>query len=294
MVRVSWMLVVLLAVSMVGCGDEGAEMSAETHSSADETNGTNMSNGTNTTVFRASDSNCDGVVDTCDRSVFDDKGNLTAHEEDLDCDGRLEEHFCNRYTYNEDGNPVQNQYDDKCDGKIDSCESYTYDGDGNLTNTLPDENCDATPDSYCSIYTYDAHGSLISDQVDEDCDGSPDERWCLVHTYSEGNLVNSQSDSDCDGAPNDGCVIYEYNADGGLASRREGWNCIDGVPREDCNVSVYEGGRLVREGGDVDCDGTVDFDCTTKTYDAIGNPTRYQYDWECDGNLDSCTTFTYE
>ena len=124
--------------------------------------------------------------------------------------------------------------------------------------------------------------------IDWDCDGTINWRACDIYTYdARGNVLTSRSG--CDNPPL--CLAFKYDEGGKLLS--ETWdNDCDGVINR-CIEYAYGTDPRRREFGiDKGCNGVIDT-CVSESFDACGNSETYFVDVHCDGTPDECHTMVW-
>jgi hypothetical protein len=198
----------------------------------------------------------------------------------------VEKDSCNRPIYDENGKEIGSEYDKECDGIPEIC-FYREAGEG-WSRFKRDTDCDGFFES-CSEVFLNAFGEVVEGRNDHDCDGTLDDRYCINYEYNEfGEQLTVQNDKDCNGE-SESCFKYGYDEDGNRTYLAVGENCDE---MNQCAFYEYsEGGDLVSDNIDVNCDGYSDI-CNQYTYH--GGEVTNRKDKQCDGTVDSCSYDVYD
>jgi hypothetical protein len=160
-----------------------------------------------------------GRVATCDRYVYDERGNVARIESGPPgCEGPIEQ--IRSFEYDEDGRKVEASYGDPprtlyhysydeagrlakeevdsfADGSVDETVEYTYDDHGNLLKEAHEFAEGSLVSDYYAVWTYDDAGNQLTEKYVYPSSTPPD-ALCRTWTYDDcGNRLTEESSSAC-------------------------------------------------------------------------------------------------
>jgi len=237
--------------------------------------------------------------------IYDNAGNLTSKNADLDNDGTIDS--TKSYNYDNEGNLtlVSNSsnstvetlnYDDennllshfieKQSGN-DVEELYEY-TNNRLNRFKIDLNGDGSIESNTQ-YSYNSQGSLSGHEIDRDNDGTIDAS--TRYTYSDNKLTSYSEDTNNNGSA-DIVISYTYDQEGNRRSQNID-SSTDGTADSNSTFEYDDRNNTIRYEQDLDLDGTADY-IEAYAYDLHNNRTHYKRDLDGNGTWDVVTHYFYD
>lgn len=186
---------------------------------------------------------------------YDELGNITREERDLDFNGAVDGVRTWAYTYDGSGQILTTSYDDNADGVADPADSvttYVWDANGHTVRTETDRGIDGVLD-FIAVSQYDGLDRLERLTQDSDADGLLDFEYTLLWSV-EGNLAQTGRVASEGGAVS--TTTYDYDAEGRQVSYRTDYQ-TDGTTDES-GVTSFPTDRVAETRYDVNGDGTDD------------------------------------
>ena len=173
--------------------------------------------------FSKSDLGCDGTFESCDYTLYNEKGEAVSGWDDDQCDGTIDS--CRTSEIDEHGNTLQYNSDSGCDGKdiLSICFSYTYDKQGRKLTNVSHFPCETKKPS-CTRYEYNEQGDTIGYQ-DEGCDDAVE--YCFREVRNEDNIrIAFIKDDKCDETI-DSCNFADVDDEGNKTVRSLEGDCTE-------------------------------------------------------------------